>query len=51
MANLLFAKKSMNTLMAEANEHGSQTLERSLGPFSAHSAWASARLLARASLC
>ncbi len=34
MANLLFAKKSMNTLMAEADEHGSQTLERSLGPFS-----------------
>ena len=32
MANL-FAKKSMDTLMAEAEEHGSQTLERSLGPF------------------
>ncbi len=29
----LFAKKSMNVLMAEAEEHGSQTLERSLGPF------------------
>jgi basic amino acid/polyamine antiporter, APA family len=28
----LFAKKSMNVLMEEANEHGSQTLERSLGP-------------------
>ncbi len=33
MANL-FAKKTMDVLMAEANEHGSQTLERSLGPFS-----------------
>src|ERR1700712_477244 len=33
MANL-FAKKTMNVLMAEADEHGSQTLERSLGPFS-----------------
>src|SRR6195952_1223931 len=33
MANL-FAKKSMESLMAEANEHGSQTLERSLGPVS-----------------
>jgi APA family basic amino acid/polyamine antiporter len=33
MANL-FAKKTMNVLMAEAEEHGSQTLERSLGPFS-----------------
>ena len=33
MSNLL-AKKSMNSLMAEANEEGSQTLERSLGPFS-----------------
>ena len=32
MANLL-AKKSMNSLMAEAAEEGSQTLERSLGPF------------------
>lgn len=32
MANL-FAKKSMNTLMAEASEEGSDTLERSLGPF------------------
>ncbi len=32
MANL-FAKKSMDTLMAEADEHGEQTLERSLGPF------------------
>jgi APA family basic amino acid/polyamine antiporter len=31
MANL-FAKKTMNVLMAEADEHGSQTLERSLGP-------------------
>ena len=30
----LFAKKSMNVLMAEANAEGSQTLERSLGPFS-----------------
>jgi len=30
----LFAKKSMNTLMAEAQAEGSQTLERSLGPFS-----------------
>jgi len=30
----LFAKKSMDVLMAEANEEGSQTLERSLGPFS-----------------
>jgi APA family basic amino acid/polyamine antiporter len=29
----LFAKKTMNVLMAEAEEHGSQTLERSLGPF------------------
>jgi APA family basic amino acid/polyamine antiporter len=28
----LFAKKSMNALMAEAEEHGSNTLERSLGP-------------------
>jgi APA family basic amino acid/polyamine antiporter len=28
----LFAKKTMDALMAEANEHGSQTLERSLGP-------------------
>ncbi len=33
MANL-FAKKSMNVLMAEASAEGSQTLERSLGPFS-----------------
>ena len=33
MANL-FAKKTMDVLMAEANEEGSQTLERSLGPFS-----------------
>ena len=33
MANL-FAKKTMNVLMAEADEHGEQTLERSLGPFS-----------------
>ena len=33
MANLL-AKKSMDSLMVEANEEGSQTLERSLGPFS-----------------
>ena len=33
MANL-FAKKSMNVLMAEADAHGSATLERSLGPFS-----------------
>src|ERR1700709_2912829 len=32
MANLL-AKKSMNSLMAESEEHGSQSLERSLGPF------------------
>src|ERR1700744_4181667 len=31
MANL-FAKKTMNGLMAEADGHGSQTLERSLGP-------------------
>jgi basic amino acid/polyamine antiporter, APA family len=31
MANLL-AKKTMDVLMAEAEEHGSQTLERSLGP-------------------
>ncbi|CAN5660676.1 amino acid permease [soil metagenome] len=31
MANL-FAKKSMNVLMEEAAEEGSQTLERSLGP-------------------
>ncbi len=30
----LFAKKSMNVLMAEASEEGSQTLERSLGPVS-----------------
>jgi len=29
----LLAKKTMNSLMAEANEEGSQTLERSLGPF------------------
>src|SRR6201989_3364642 len=29
----LFAKKSMDVLLAEANEEGSQTLERSLGPF------------------
>ena len=29
----VFAKKSMDSLMAEANEHGEQTLERSLGPF------------------
>ena len=29
-----FAKKTMDVLMAEAEEHGSQTLERSLGPFS-----------------
>src|ERR1700716_2004907 len=28
----LFAKKSMNALMAEAAEQGSQTLERTLGP-------------------
>jgi APA family basic amino acid/polyamine antiporter len=28
----LFAKKSMNSMMAEANEHGSDTLERVLGP-------------------
>ena len=33
MANL-FAKKSMESLMAEANDHGEQTLERSLGPVS-----------------
>lgn len=33
MADLL-AKKSMDSLMAEAEEQGSQTLERSLGPFS-----------------
>ncbi|MDP9039564.1 MAG: amino acid permease, partial [Acidobacteriota bacterium] len=33
MADLL-AKKSMESLMAEADEHGVQTLERSLGPFS-----------------
>jgi APA family basic amino acid/polyamine antiporter len=33
MANL-FAKKSMDSLMAEADAHGSGTLERSLGPFS-----------------
>jgi len=33
MANLL-AKKTMDVLMAEADEHGGQTLERSLGPFS-----------------
>lgn len=32
MANLL-AKKSMDSLMAEANDHGSHSLERSLGPF------------------
>jgi APA family basic amino acid/polyamine antiporter len=32
MANL-FAKKSMDVLMAEANATGSETLERSLGPF------------------
>jgi len=32
MANLL-AKKTMDSLLAEANEEGSQTLERSLGPF------------------
>ena len=32
MANL-FAKKSMNALMTEANEHGSDSLERVLGPF------------------
>lgn len=31
MANL-FATKSMSTLMAQAEEHGSETLERSLGP-------------------
>src|ERR1700761_4511820 len=31
MANLL-AKKSMNVLMAESQEHGSQTLARVLGP-------------------
>ena len=30
----LFAKKSMNVLMAEAQAEGSETLERSLGPFS-----------------
>jgi len=30
----LFAKKSMNVLMAEAAEEGSETLERSLGPYS-----------------
>ena len=30
----LFAKKSMDSLMAEASEEGTQTLERSLGPFS-----------------
>jgi basic amino acid/polyamine antiporter, APA family len=29
----LFAKKSMDALLSEANEEGSQTLERSLGPF------------------
>jgi APA family basic amino acid/polyamine antiporter len=29
----LFAKKSMDVLMAEANATGSETLERSLGPF------------------
>lgn len=29
----LFAKKSMASLIAEASEEGSQTLERSLGPF------------------
>src|ERR1700744_6316466 len=28
----LFAKKSMNSMMAEANEHGVDTLERVLGP-------------------
>jgi len=28
----LFAKKSMNTLLSEANEHGVDTLERVLGP-------------------
>jgi APA family basic amino acid/polyamine antiporter len=33
MANL-FIKKSMNVLMAEAEAEGSETLERSLGPFS-----------------
>jgi APA family basic amino acid/polyamine antiporter len=33
MANL-FAKKSMSTLLAEAKEEGSETLVRSLGPFS-----------------
>ena len=31
MANL-FAKKSMNALLAEANEHGADSLERVLGP-------------------
>ena len=30
----LFARKSMNTLMAESHEEGSHTLERTLGPFS-----------------
>ena len=30
----IFAKKSINSMLAEANEHGSQTLERTLGPFS-----------------
>ena len=29
----VFAKKSMDNLMSEAQEQGSQTLERSLGPF------------------
>jgi APA family basic amino acid/polyamine antiporter len=32
MANL-FARKSMESLMEEAHEHGSHSLERSLGPF------------------
>ena len=32
MANL-FAKKSMDALMAEASETGEHTLKRSLGPF------------------
>lgn len=32
MANIL-AKKSMESLMEEANEHGSHSLQRSLGPF------------------
>ena len=32
MSPLLFAKKSMNAMLAEANEKGADTLERVLGP-------------------